>query len=151
MTTIAVSGPLKISRMLITIGTVIYGIIPPFVDLTETHVFHPDWTEHARFHMVWLLGTNTGLAFFAFYLLWKKGENLLLRIRAAGVLGLFILGGFFLSVLTRPIYGGALVDEQGGVPSIPIFGGLDANVTVFTPALALVILGLWLSARGTTE
>ncbi len=147
----AVSAPLRFSRVLITIGTVIYGIIPPLVDLTETHVFHPDWTDHARFHMVWLLGTNTGLAILAFYLLWKKGENSLLRIRAAGVLGLFVLGGFFLSVLTRPIYGGALVDEQGGVPPIPVMGGLDANVTVFTPALVLVILGLWLSARGTAK
>ena len=149
--TTAVPRHIEFSRMLITIGTIIYGIIPPFVDLTETHVFHSDWTPHARFHMVWLLGTNTGIAFLAFYLLWKKHTDLLLRIEAAGVLGLIVLGGFFLSVLTHPLYGGALADKQGGVPPIPFLGVLDSNVTVFAPALALVALGLWLSTRGTTD
>ena len=65
-----ISGSLRASRLLITIATLCYGIIPLLVDLTETHTFHPDWPPHARFHMVWLLGTNTSLAVLSLILMW---------------------------------------------------------------------------------
>ena len=53
-----VSKSVLAGRILMILGTLMYGAIPPFVDLTETHVFHPEWTPHSRMHMVWLLGTN---------------------------------------------------------------------------------------------
>jgi hypothetical protein len=142
MSATALSRPAKISRWLITVVTVFYGLIPPLVDLSETHVFHPGWMPHARFHLVWLLGTNAGLALLALYLMWVKGENNLLRLRFAGLIGLIVYGGFFLSALTQSLYGGALADEQGGVPTVM---GLYGNVIAFTPMLILVIIGLWLS------
>ena len=52
-------------RVLMTVATLLYGVLPPLVDLTETHVFHPGWTPHARMHMVWLLGTNSAIAVLA--------------------------------------------------------------------------------------
>ncbi|MEO8073882.1 MAG: DUF6640 family protein [Acidobacteriota bacterium] len=136
------TGLLKLSRILITIATLVYGFVPLLVDLTETHVFHPDWTPHARFHMVWLLATNTSLALVSLYLLWLSRFDTLTRVRAAGVLGLCALGGFFISLITKNLYGGALVDPHGGVPPIM---GLDANLVVFTPMLLLVVIGLFLS------
>lgn len=66
MSATALSRPAKISRWLITIATVCYGFIPPLVDLSATHVFHPAWTPHARLHPVWQLATNSGLALLAF-------------------------------------------------------------------------------------
>jgi hypothetical protein len=121
-----------------------YGIIPLLVDLTETHAFHPDWPAHARFHMVWLLGTNTSLAILSLILMWGTKIEPRLRICIGGLIGLCVFGGFFISSFTANLYGGALVDEMGGVP--PIFG-MDANLVAFTPLTALVVIGLWLAFR----
>lgn len=142
--TTKITGSLRASRILITIATLVYGVIPVLVDLTETHVFHPDWTPHARFHMVWLLSTNSILAALALYLMWISKYDAVIRIRAAGAVGLCVLGGFFVSALTKNLYGGLLVDPVGGVPPIM---GLDANLVIFTPMLVLVVIGLWSSFR----
>jgi drug/metabolite transporter (DMT)-like permease len=66
-------------RLLMTLCTVGYGFLPPFVDLGVTHVQHPDWTPHSRMHMVWLLATNFGVSVLALYLLWLHGAR---RLRA---------------------------------------------------------------------
>ena len=131
-----------IGRILMTAATLIYGIIPPFVDLTETHVFHPDWTPHSRMHMVWLLGTNSSLAVIALFFLWLYKEDRAFGIRLAGVLGLCVYGGFMLSAATASLYGGSLSDK-GGVPPIM---GMDANIFGFSLGLLVLILG-WILAR----
>ncbi len=51
-------GATKLASVLLIVSAIIYGVLPPIVDLTDTHVFHPSWTTHARFHMVWLLAAN---------------------------------------------------------------------------------------------
>ncbi len=143
--TASITGSLRTSRVLITIVTLMYGIIPPLVDLTDTHVFHPDWTPHARFHMVWLLVTNSGFAILALYLMWMSRLDAQFRMRAGGIIGLIVLGGFFVSALTSRVYGGSLADPVGGVPPIM---GIDANLAIFSPMLAIVLIGLWLSSKG---
>ncbi len=148
MSATTLSRPAKISRWLITVATVVYGLIPPLVDLTATHVFHPDWMPHARLHAVWQLATNSGLALLALYLMWIKSDNALLRLRMAGLIGLCVYAGFFVSARTHPVFGGALADEQGGVPTVT---GLYGNVIAFTPMLMLVIIGLWLSRSGVSD
>ena len=148
MPSTAFSGPATISRWLITIATVVYGLIPPLVDLSQTHVFHPDWIPHARLHAVWQLGTNSGLALLALYLMWVKRNNDLLRIRIAGLIGLLVYGGFFASALTHPLFGGGLVAEQSAAST---FMELYGNVIVFAPMIILVTIGLWLSGRGVAD
>lgn len=128
-------------RILMTLATLMYGLIPPFVDLTETHVFHPDWVAHARMHMVWLLGTNSTLALVALYFLWLYKENSSFGITLAGILGSCVYGGFMLSAATISLYGGALSDK-GGVP--PILG-MDANIVGFSAGLLILLVGWFLS------
>jgi hypothetical protein len=128
-----------------TLATFMYGAIPPFVDLTETHVFHPEWTPHSRMHMVWLLGTNTSIAVLALYFLWFHKASRAFGVRLAGILGLCVYGGFWLSALTVSLYGGALSDK-GGVPPIM---GMDTNVVVFLSAVLILLAGWFLArARG---
>ena len=131
-----------VGRVLMTLATLIYGVLPPFVDLTETHVFHPEWTPHSRLHMVWLLGTNSAVAVLALYFLWLHKANSAFGVRLAGILGLCVFGGFWLSASTISLYGGALSDK-GGVP--PLLG-MDANIVVFSFALLLLLVG-WYLAR----
>lgn len=129
-------------RILMTMATLIYGVLPPFVDLTETHVFHPEWTPHARMHMVWLLGTNSAIAVLALYFLWLHKANSAFGVRLAGILGLCVFGGFWLSASTASLYGGALSDKDG----VPPILGMDANIVVFSLALLLLLVG-WFLAR----
>ena len=139
-------APLGMSRILITIATLVYGVIPLLVDISDTHAFHPEWPPHARFHMVWLLGTNSTLAILALYMVWVSSLETAIRIRIAGIIGLCVYGGFVISAVTGKLYGGALVDPIGGVPPVM---GMDANLLVFLPMLGLVLLGLWLASKPT--
>ena len=132
-------------RILMTIATLMYGIVPPFVDLSQKHVFHPEWTAHSRMHMVWLLGTNSSLAVVALYFLWLRKENGMFGITLAGILGSCVYGGFMLSAATISLYGGALSDK-GGVP--PVFG-IDANIVGFSAGLSILLVG-WFLARAKT-
>jgi hypothetical protein len=123
--------------------TVLYGIVPIIVDISPTHVFHPEWTPHARFHMVWLVATNAAIAMVALYLLWAKGENQIFRTKLAGFMGLCVFGGFFIAVATQPLYQGALSDV-GGVPPVM---GMDANLFFFTPLAICLLIGLIMSVK----
>jgi hypothetical protein len=132
---------LKLARLLLTIPTVLYGLVPIIVDISPTHVFHPQWTPHARFHMVWLVATNAALAIVALYLLWAKGDDRIFRAKLAGFLGACVFGGFFVAVATHPLYQGALSDV-GGVPPVM---GVDANLFFFTPLTICLLIGLIMS------
>ena len=136
------SKSVLIGRVLMTLATLIYGVLPPFVDLTDTHVFHPEWTPHSRLHMVWLLGTNSAIALLALYFLWLHKPNSAFGVRLSGILGLCVFGGFWLSATSISFYGGALSDK-GGVP--PILG-MDANILIFSLALFILLVG-WFLAR----
>ena len=143
-----------LGRCLMSVATLMYGVVPLVVDLTETHVFHPDWPGHARFHMVWLLVQLAGTASLALGLMWYRpvqaapfasaadtAEAALWRVRLAGALGLIALGSFYTSAITAGLYGGALADADG----VPPVWGLDANLVSFSAALVLLLVGLWLA------
>ena len=133
-----------ISRLLISIATLGYGLGPPLPDLTESHVFHPAWPPHARFHMVWLLGTCSTLALLALHLMWVSKLPTMVRLRLAGLMGLCVYGGFFISTFTQNLYGGALVDPSSGVPQIM---GMVPNLLMMLPMVTMVVIGLWLNER----
>ena len=124
------------ARILITIATLFYGLAPLFADLNATHVFHPEWTPHARFHMVWLLGTNSWIAILSLYLLWARSQVVL-----SAVLGVCVMLGFWSAVLTRATYGGAL-NDVGGIATTIL--GVEANSLAFSFVLILLIAGLLL-------
>jgi hypothetical protein len=130
---------------LLLVAAAIYGIIPPIVDLGESHTFHPAWPPHARFHMVWLLGTNSTLAaIVAWLVLTGTVEQRETRLRFASLLGIAALGGFFVATLTQSAYGGALHDPTAEVSLIL---GLDGNLVAFTPALVIQLVAAWLAHR----
>lgn len=139
-------GRVRLASILLVLMAVVYGVLPPMVDLTETHVFHPDWTPHARFHMVWLLAVNSALALFVCWLVLWPAADRLPRLKTASILGLIALGGFVVAALFRSSYGGGFTDPQGGVPPIM---GMDANMVVFAPAILLQLVAAFLvfSAR----
>ena len=127
------------AKLLITIATLIYGVAPLFADLNSTHVFHPEWTPHAKLHMVWLLGTNSSIATLSLWLIWNRDQELL-----AGILGFCVVGGFWIAASTQPLYGGALTD-MGGI-EINLLG-LEGNVIAFGIVVVLLSIGLLMRTR----
>lgn len=139
-----VSRELRYPRALLTVATLIYGVLPALADLSPTHVFHPAWTPHARLHAVWLIGTLFLMGALAMHLLWRSAMEERARVRLAGLLALCALGGFLLSAFTQGLFGGALSDPEGGIPR-PL--GLDLNLVVFSAAFVLVLVALGMTQK----
>ena len=136
-----------LGRVLMTISVLMYGAVPPFVDITQTHLLNPEWPPHARLHMSWLLMTNGSIGLLCLCLLWMSGDRASSRIGLAGILGTCVLGGFFVSAATMPFYGGSLTDPGGVVP----VNGVDGNLVAFGLAFVLLVLGWMLALRGRSE
>jgi len=124
----------KVAKVLITVATLIYGVVPVFADVNHTHIMHSDWPAHARFHTVWLILTNSSIALIALYQLWSKCNFVL-----SAILGLVVMFGFWIAVITKDLYAGALVDPGGVEVSIV---GIDANVFAFALVTAMLVSGL---------
>lgn len=116
------------ARLAATFGFIVIGLLIPYLEVNDTHVFNPDWTPHARLHEVWQLLTNTTLAMIGLWLVWFGG-----RVRAASVVGLVISAAFVGAYLLRDIYGGSTTYADG---SVKIIFGLNATV------LAVYVMGL---------
>lgn len=129
----------KLSQIILTGVALMYAVVPPIIDFNPTHALHPEWPEHARFHMVWMVITNSILGLLAVYLIWfqsRQGGQMI-----AGAISAIILGSFFLSTLAMPLYDGALADE-GGVAAGP--AGLDSNLVLFGVLFLINMFGIYL-------
>ena len=129
---------INIARILLTIAAIQYGLIPPIVDFTESHVFHEAWPPHARFHMVWLLRVGSGLAAYVIYLVWSPARNKRGQLKIASILGAIILGGFFITTATRGLFGGELADPAHQI----LILGMDGNLFSFGIAAVLQIIAM---------
>ncbi len=132
-----------LGRVLMSAATAFYMLVPPIVDFTESHVFHPDWPPHARFHMVWLLATASSIGAFAQYWIWQRSHPSL-GIRLAASLSLCVLGGFFASALGMGWYSGSLSDAGG----LEMIMGIDANLLAFCAVSATLLTGFVCALQG---
>ena len=137
---------LTIARILLTLTVLGYALVTIKADFNKTHATNPAWTPHARFHVVWQILSYVGVGLVALYLIWIDGPRPLERLYLAAALSVAIYGGFFAAVLARPVYGGALYDENGYLPFKPPIGPRrwrwDANVTAFTIFSTLGLTGI---------
>jgi hypothetical protein len=134
-----------VSRILLSLVTVGYGFATIKADFNATHATNPQWTPHARFHVVWQILSYCGLAVIALGLIWIKGPVEVERLYLATGIGAAIFGAFFIALLARPMFGGTLYDQNGYLPFKAPFGPArwqwDVNVTVFTVLTAIMLLG----------
>ena len=135
---------LMTAKVLLTIATLGYSAIPAYFDTNNTHATNPSWTGHARYHVIWQVSSYVYIGLLALILIWTAGSAIgplwIATLLAAGA-----YAGFWTAYVTRPAYSGRLVDEVNGVP--PFVWNIagrkvetDANVTIFTPMVALVIV-----------
>ena len=111
-------------KYITTLCLIVGGMAPVIVDIGPSHLFNPDWDEHARVHEVWRLSTNFLIFCLGIYLLWVKKNKLL-----PAFLSLCIHLGFVFSAATMSLYGGAATGE--GVPE-PFIIGIPLNVFMFS-------------------
>ena len=134
------------ARVLLTLTVVGYALVTMIADFNETHATNPKWTAHARFHVVWQVLSYVGIGLVAVYLIWIEGPNPQERLYLAAALSAAIYGGFFAAAIARPIFGGALHDDNGyglfRAPIGPQHWRWDANVTVFTVLSAIAVTGV---------
>jgi len=126
---------LTTARVLLTIVAVQYGVVPIFVDLSPSHVFHDEWPPHARFHMVWLIASSAGIAAFTVWAAWGKYGNDARCLRLVCIPGLIVLGSFFVATLLKGNYAGELADPAHQI----LILGVDGNLFAFSIALVLQI------------
>jgi hypothetical protein len=135
---------LLVARIILTLAALGFSAVTIMADLNATHATNPNWTPHARFHLVWQVLSYSGIAIVAFYLIWTGGPLATERLYLAAALAVAIYGGFFGAVFARPLYGGGLFDENG-YPSFKAPIGpwqWDVNVTIFTVTSVILVAGI---------
>jgi hypothetical protein len=132
--------------MLLTIATLSYSAIPAKFDSDETHVKNSSWDPHARFHVVWQVGSYVYVALLALYLIWPAGDTIW-NLWLAALLAAAAYGGFWTAVFTRGTWNTHLVSKVNPVPNFKWnIGGrvmeTDANVTLFGFFVALLAIAM---------
>jgi hypothetical protein len=127
------------ARLLMTLGLLVPALLIPILEVNHTHVFNADWPQHARFHNVWQLLTNTGLAVLCLWLVWARQQ-----IGLAAAIGGWIMGMVVVAHAMGPIYDGYVTYEGGS--TLAAFG-LPFGVLVPMAALAMFAAAVTLARR----
>ena len=127
--------PKNFGKVLVSVGSLCYGVMPVIVDLNESHLLNPEWMAHAKLHLAWLLATNSCLTVYSLYLIWRRSQVL-----EAAIIGLCVMSGFWIAASTKALYGGLFVDPNHEAPFIL---GLHPNVFSFIFVTGFLVVGLF--------
>ena len=130
-----------LARILLTLVTLGYGLATVFADFNKTHATNPQWTPHARFHVVWQICSYVGFGLLALALIWVPGAYASERLTLVAIMAAIIYAAF-VAVFAMPIYGGAAYDNNGYQPfaaPVPLIAKRwDVNITAFCIQVALL-------------
>ncbi len=134
-----------VARVLLTLVTLGYGLATVLADFNKTHATNPQWTPHARFHVVWQICSYVGFGLLALALIWTPGPYASERLYLVAVMAAIVYAAFFVALFAMPIYGGAAYDSNGYQPfaaPVPLIAKRwDVNITVFCVQLVLLAAG----------
>ena len=135
-----------IARILFTLVTAGYAALTVVADFNKTHATNPEWTPHARFHVVWQISSYIGFGLLALALIWWPGPLAVERLHLVALMAAIVYAAFFAALVAMPLYGGAAYDKNGYQPfkaPVPIVAERwDANVTAFSIQLVILAAGL---------
>jgi hypothetical protein len=64
-----------LARLLLTLVTLGYSLIPVLADFNKTHATNPSWTGHARYHVVWQVLSYVFVAVISLFLIWGPVDS----------------------------------------------------------------------------
>lgn len=96
------------SKVSIVVTALLYVILLPYMEVSDTHVFSSSWPGHARMHDVWQLATNASLALLALWQGVHRGKMLL-----ALAIDWLITTAFVFAYAIRGSYGGDMLYTNG--------------------------------------
>jgi hypothetical protein len=135
-----------LARILFTLSTAGWSFATVIADFNKTHATNPQWTPHARFHVVWQINSYVGIGLLALVLIWWPGPLALERLYLVALIGAIVYTAFFAALMAMPLYGGATTDENGYKPfpaPIPLIAKeWDVNITAFTIQVAMLLAGI---------
>jgi hypothetical protein len=133
-------------KIIFTLIALASAVGPMIADFNQTHATNPLWTPHARFHVVWQVLTQAGVAMVALYLIWAPGSQHLIWL--AAVLNYIWGGTFFGTLACMSIFKGSLKDVNGIKPfRFNILGRVwlvDTNLFGCSILMLLNTLGVYL-------
>lgn len=131
-----------VARILLTLMTAGWSLGTVLADFNKTHATNPQWTPHARFHLVWQICSYSGFGLLNLALIWWPGTLGFERLSLAALIGVIVYAAFFAALFSMPVYGGGAYDSNGYEPypaPVKLFAPKwDVNITVF--CVQLVIL-----------
>ncbi len=141
--------PMLVAKVLLTLVLVAQGFGPMRVDFNRTHATNPEWTPHARFHVVWQVLLQTGVSVLGLVLLWGLPSTQNTWI--AGLVALNWPLTFFVTLAAMPRFEGSLKDEATGIPPFVLrfFGRrheIDTNLFGAVVLTLLIVAALALLA-----
>ncbi len=142
---------LLVPRLLFTVVAVMISVGPIIADFNKTHATNPLWTPHARFHVVWQVLSQTGVSLVILWLLWSGAADYRVHIWVAAILNYVWIASFYATLVSMPLYGGALKDVNGIKPfRFNIFGKIYlVDTNLFGSVILLIVntIGVFLLAN----
>ncbi|WFL77725.1 hypothetical protein P7228_01260 [Altererythrobacter arenosus] len=127
-------------RIPIYLNALVFLVLIPYLEISPTHVFNPDWPAHAKLHEVWQLVTN-GLLSILTVLLVRNARHALV----SGATALAINVGFLAALAGAGSYGGSMAHSDG---SELLVAGINPASAILA-CLSLAILAGMFAARKT--
>jgi hypothetical protein len=135
-----------IAQILFTLTTIGWAALTVVADFNKTHATNPQWTPHARFHVVWQISSYVGFGLLALALIWWPGPLQVERLYFVAAMGAVVYAAVFAALIAMPLYGGGAYDKNGYQPfkaPVPIFAKRwDANITAFSVQLLILAAGI---------
>lgn len=132
-----------VAKWFVTFGILLYGAAVPYLELNSTHLLNPEWPAHARLHEAWQLLTNSLLGTWALWQVWRRNQT-----RLPAIVGLAVMGGFLVSFVLAPVYGGSMLHSDG---TERLVLGINVGVLGFGLGSAASLLALFLGKRDDAE
>jgi hypothetical protein len=96
------------TKISLAFHAIIFIILVPFLEISDTHLFNPDWPAHARLHEAWQLLTNASLSALALLLAWRWNRPI-----TALVACLTVTVPFLVAWAMQSAFGGSMKHSDG--------------------------------------
>jgi hypothetical protein len=132
----------KLAIFSVGLSAAIFSGLIPAMEINSTHLFNPEWPEHARLHEAWQLLTNASISLLAVACVWTQ------RAPRLGIsLALIICGAFLTAWVLGSTYDGSMLHTDGTQMAV---AGINVAVIVVFVVTGFLIFS-WLSLGGARQ